>query len=319
MFSANVNALLDKITPVNCEAYLKSKGWHLTAKLADNKAHFYRQDNVVKDIFVPLDTELGDYGNRIYDLVYDLQEFENRPLEYIANDIVLSNYDIFRIIAFKGNVIDYVPLGDASTLISKSLVMISEAAQSLYKQKSYSLKQSTKFMSNLRLGHTERGGFVISIQVPVAPIIPIQEIESSEDVFERLVTTRLCSLITIAISLANTCDKNLIKQSISFGMNADFIEALADVTDCCGESGANLDMAWAPVRPCHEKNKFCIKREMAPVLREIGKRISGLDHRITMSHPVELENIEMSKRRLRKHKVRTKASIPKGKAVLEIV
>jgi hypothetical protein len=277
MFSEHSLNILNKIIPTNCEAYLKSKGWRLTAKMG-NKANFFqkeKENGKAMEVFVPLKVELGDYKNRISDLLTTLQKFEERPLEYIANDIVMSNYDILRITAFKGDTTASLPLEVASVLLDRSLTLITSAAQSLNTPQAYfsrPTKEVSDFISKLRLGHTERGSFIISIQTPIAPNISIQGMENAEeDLFERLATTRLCSLIPIATSLANATDSKIIEDSIALGISANFIEALADITNICGESGAFLDMAWASVRPCRTKSNFHVHKEMAVTLHEIGK------------------------------------------------
>jgi hypothetical protein len=79
----------------------------------------------------------------------------------------------------------------------------------------------------------------------------------------------------VATSLANATDSKIIEESIALGISANFIEALADITDICGESGALLDMTWASVRPCKAKSNFRVHKEMTVTLREVGKALKA--------------------------------------------
>jgi len=268
--------VLDKIVSMNCEAYLKNKGWIPAGKIETRARVFSnknKNDNSI-EIIVPL-VELADYKSRICDILHTLQDFEDRDMNSIANEIVLSNYDVFKIAAFKGDTRASLPLSDAATLLDRAVTMIASAAQSIDKKQAYFPRRTSEvndFLSKLEMGHTERGSFVISIQTPIVPNIMKEEGEK-EELFARKVTTQLCSLITTAANFANILDDDTIKQSVSYGMNANFIEALADITNICGEMGTNLDMKWSPLRPCNEKNHFHIKRGTVDTLREIGKAL----------------------------------------------
>jgi len=279
--------IIGKILPVNCEAYLKNKGWNETGKLGKS-AKIYGKTNDsgrLFEVLVPVKTSVGDFKVVLLNLLIDLQNFEDRALDYIANDIVLSKFDIFRIIAYKGDTTASLPLEDAKTLLEKSFAMMAFSAESIktqqpYFQSRYHNEVST-FLSKLRLGHTERGSFVLSLQTPIAPAlsIPISLFEDkpmiSDEPFERQVTTRLCSLISEADTIANEPDEETLPQSIERGMSANFLESLAEITEISGESGVNLDMTWAAVRPVNPawyiKNSFIIEREKIETLREAGQ------------------------------------------------
>jgi hypothetical protein len=283
--------IIHNIIPMNSEAYLKSKGWDKIAKINSVAVIFKKtkEDGRSTEVLVPTDITCLDYKNRLADLLLTLQEFEERELTYIAKDIVSSAYDTFRIIAFKGDASASLPLTGALTLLDRGLAMMSSVAQSIITLRPYFQSKKSgevsNFLSKLRMGHTERGSFIVTIQAPIAPSfsadLPLYETEISavEEPFERLVMKRLCSLISEATMIANAPDENVLTASVSRGMSANFFEALADIADACGENGANFDMTWAPVRPIHThqtiKNNFLVKKEMVETLREAGKTLKA--------------------------------------------
>ena len=278
--------VINKIIPINCEAYLKNRGWNETGRLGKAAKIFGKADDSGRlfEVLVPTKTDIGDFKSILQNLLTDLQNFENRSLNYIASDIVLAKFDVFRIIAFKGDTNASLPLEDAKTLLDKSFAMMASSAQSIVSQQPYFQSRRpnevNSFLSKLRMGHTERGSFIVTLQTPIAPVIPTpslfdrEPLVSSES-FERQVTIRLCSLISDADTIANEPDSETLPQTIDRGMNANFIESLADITEVCGESGANLDMSWAAVRPINPawdiKNKFTIEKEKIETLREVGQ------------------------------------------------
>jgi len=279
--------IIGKILPINCEAYLKNKGWSEAGRLGKSAKIFGKTDDSGRliEVLVPTKTSIGDFKNVLLNLLIELQDFEGRSLDYIANDIVLSKFDVFRITAFKGDTSASLPLEDAKTLLDKSFSMMAFSAQSIKTQQPYFQSRYhndvTAFLSKLRMGHTERGSFIITLQTPIAPVLPVtdllftDELHISEESFERQVTTRLCSLISEADTIANEPDSETLPQSITRGMSANFIESLADITEVCGESGVNMDMTWASVRPINPdwkiKNNFIIEKEKIDTLREAGK------------------------------------------------
>lgn len=274
---------------MNCEAYLKNRGWREAGTFGKDAKFFGKANNSGQflEVLVPTKTDIGDYKNLIVNLLSTLQDFEDRSSDYIANDIVLAKFDIFRIIAFKGDASASLPLKDATTLLDSSLSMMTSAAQSLITKQPYFQSrypsEVSEFVPKLRMGHTERGSFVITLQTPIAPDLggrlPMEEVEPhiEEEPFERQVTIRLCSLIEDANAIANESDSEAFDKSMDRGMNANFFEALADITEVCGETGANMDMTWASVRPIQPiwnvKHRFVVEKEKTEILREAGRTL----------------------------------------------
>lgn len=276
--------LISKILPINCESYLVNKGWRETGKI-NGVAKFFCKKNdagILSEVLVPTNVSFKDFNSVVFNLLIELQDFESRPLEYIANDIILSKYDVFRIVAFKGDTTASLPLEDASTLITKSLSMMASVAQSINNQSSYFQSRRSNevndFLRKLRMGHTERGSFIVTIQTPIVPdmrLPGIVEPEISEEPFERQVTTRLCSLISKATDIAIESDAEALSKSVVSGLSANFFEALADITDVCGDKGVNMDMTWASIRPIQQRwnipTNFNIKKELVDNFRFAGQ------------------------------------------------
>ena len=281
IFSVYDIDMINKIAPLHCTSYLKEHGWQEDEHI-ENKASIWKKDEA--EVMVPLKTELADYQLRIGDLLNALQKLEKRTLEAIITNLLNTEADVFRITAFKGDTKASLPLESASILIKRSVDLVSATAQSVINPKSSFQSRMPRevatFLSNLRMGHTERGSFTFTLQTPVSPQITtnqLQLFESDTDIveepFERRVMLKLCNLISIASDIANT--GNMLSSSVEEGMSANFCEALADITDVCGEKGAYFNMSWASARPIRKewkiKNNFAIQSATVSVLKEAGK------------------------------------------------
>jgi len=258
----------------------KSTVWH---KILPNGTEEY--------ILLPMDTELKDYIARMIDLVNTLKQSEGRALESIITDLLQSNSDTFRVVAYKDRAEPSLPLVDAATLIKRSVDMITAAAYSISTKRAYYASRYPKevedFLKKIRLGHTERGSFIVSMHVPVQPRIKniFSVSEMSEDIlnpksnepFERRVMIQLAELTAIAIDAANSMELEQFTEAIPLGLNANFCEALSDIAGVCGDDGTHFDINWAPTRSINKswniKTKFNIRPDTAEALRSAGQML----------------------------------------------
>ena len=293
IFSLNDSAIMNRILPLHCESYLEIKGWRMIEKSSHKSSVWHKRLSNGKDeyILLPLDTELRDYINRIADAIEVLKFVENRSTESIIADLLQSNSDTFRVIAFKDRAEFSLPLIDAATLLKKSVDMIASAAQSINNPKAYFVSRHPKevddFLAKLRMGHTERGSFIVSMHVPVEPrmkdIFTESDVQDdslkieSEEPFERQVIMQLSKLTALAIDAANTREMKSFTDAIPSGINANFCEALSEITEVCGDDGAHFDISWAPTRAVAKswniKTKFHIRPDTANALKEASKQL----------------------------------------------
>ena len=288
----NDESIISRILPLHCTSYLESKGW-IEIDRDCHRSTVWQKSVNEKDEYVllPMDTDLKDYIARIVDLVDTLKRLEGRALECIVADLLQSNSDTFRIIAYKDRPEYSLPLINASTMIRRSLDMIAAAAHSISSQKAYYVSRHPKevedFLSKVRLGHTERGSFIVSMHVPVQPRIrdiftyaDVSEemlIVESDEPFERRVMMQLARLTNIAINAANSRDFKQFADAIPSGLSANFCEALSDIVKVSGDDGAHFDLNWAPTRSINKswgiRTRFNIRPDTADALESAGKEL----------------------------------------------
>ena len=85
IFSKKEINRIKKIPPTQYEKYLESKNWVKMGIIDKNTASVWKLEE--KRIFVPLDSSLRDYSNRLIGILLALEEIENRELDSIIFDI----------------------------------------------------------------------------------------------------------------------------------------------------------------------------------------------------------------------------------------
>lgn len=289
IFSTYDVSIIQKILPLHCESYLEERLW-IKKNIIPHKASIW--EKLVNEewftVLLPLDTDLKDYVNRVIDFIEILKNVENRALESIIADLLQANTDTIRVTVFKDKPEVSLPLTNASDLIKRSIDMIASVAQSIIKTRPYYVSRYPKevedLLNKIKMGHTERGSFVISMHIPVPPrlrdlVTPLladnETIEENDEPFERRVMTRISRLIPIAVDAANTRDINAFEEAVSSGLSANFCEALSDIAEICGDDGAHFGISWAATRPpmknWHLKNTFLVRPDIAETLKEAGK------------------------------------------------
>ncbi|RCJ24146.1 hypothetical protein A6S26_19145 [Nostoc sp. ATCC 43529] len=85
-FSKGYIPILNSIEPSSVVEYLVTNGWEEEEKI-DSRASIWakRKNNKKFSILLPLDTELPDFYDRIYEVFKTLEFFEQRPLSEIIN------------------------------------------------------------------------------------------------------------------------------------------------------------------------------------------------------------------------------------------
>ena len=99
----NASTLLPKdvllaLRPGDISLYLTSRGWVSKPYGAVGQALQFRKSSMRGvDLLVPLTRDLGDYAQRMADLIVALATIEQRPIWEILNDLSAPSGDVFRL------------------------------------------------------------------------------------------------------------------------------------------------------------------------------------------------------------------------------
>jgi hypothetical protein len=80
------------ISPLKICNYLIKNGWQKKREIEDISVWVNKKENNLTGLFVPLRDDFVDYQNRVFDILYTLEEFENRPIPQIIESLSSSSF-----------------------------------------------------------------------------------------------------------------------------------------------------------------------------------------------------------------------------------
>jgi len=216
-----------------------------------------------------------------------LSEAEDRSQLEILHDVPLVSRDIVRLRAIvQGRTDGTMPLADAAQIAQAARnLMLAAACSAVEPRRAWPARkpvQATAYLSELSLGQTERGSFVMTLLAPVPPSLSQQMdlgfgASADGEPFNRRVTRRLATALDAVNRAAEagvaTGDLSAFEEGVDLGVSADFCEALGVVRECASVTGLGIRIGWASARPPIDPPPSL--HEFAPdtleVIREAGR------------------------------------------------
>lgn len=274
------------LPPIDSESlaiYLAANGWLSEPSASPFAKIWYRPDHVneATDLIVPTQDDVADFRVRISEVFRTLQQIESRPEELIARDVIRSSCDVIRLRRpLVETQEDSILLTDGAELIRNALKMLTSAACSTVSPRPVIPARrpalASDYINNIRMGHTERGSFVLTIISKVAPQLTpgapglLEYLEP----FPRKVTQSLCrslnALQEASRESAKTEDFSPFLERVNDGITAGLCEAIKDmVASEAGEAEIGVSVSWAPSAPIQGESsqRFEFHPSIAPILR----------------------------------------------------
>lgn len=243
MTTYRFNNLTINIMPRNLKEYLKAKGWSADSNLNGKAIIWHRNEPDAYDyeVIQPESTDVKGYKQRVLDAIGSLAEFEGREPTNIIQDIENFFSDSIKIRVVHSDVEGgTIPINDGVLLIEKSRDLLVATTLSTFCKRAHFKGQRSRevqnYLSQLRLGQTEVGSFVVNL---IAPISESNDIQLAK---ENMSLTRAVSnnLSRSLLALSNVVDKyekisNVFEfeEIVNYGVSANLCDALIGLT---GES-----------------------------------------------------------------------------------
>lgn len=274
------------LPPIDSESlatYLAANGWESEASVSPFAKIWYRpnQADDAPDLIVPIQDDVADFKVRLSEIFRNLQKIESRPEELIARDIILSSCDVVRLRRpVPSSKEDSILLKDGAVIIKNALKMMTSAACSTVSPRpvipARRPAQASDYIDNIRMGHTERGSYVLTIISKVAPQLTQGApglLEYLECPFPRKVTQSLCrslaALKDASQQVADSDDFTPFLDRVNEGITASLCEAIKDmVINESGEAEIGVSVSWAPSAPVEGESsqRFDFHPSIAPIL-----------------------------------------------------
>jgi hypothetical protein len=276
------------LRPGDITLYLTSSGWASKPYGSGGEAlQFRNSDFRGVDLLLPLSRDLGDYVQRMADLVVALAKIERRSVGEILNDLSGTSGDVFRLriagsVTSGGN----LPLDDGIKLLQGGRQLLwSSAFGLLWPEALHThrrIKRVEDFLKTCRIGQTERGSYVATILAPVPreaqPVLANLDAGQFqlEQPFARQVTTRAMSSLALISSAIQAGKPEQLLEAVPQGVSANLCDALVMMKPPGDESCLDIQVTWARNRshlPAEVPMSVSFPQDQFPVIEAVGRQL----------------------------------------------
>lgn len=267
IYSINFMDMAGKINSLAFAKYLKETGWkQYTTKREDIKIFQLNGDDKLEQITIPMQKELRDYNQAMYDAVAILAHVENKSVEQVMLYLLNPNTDIIKIrLAKAGMESGNILFDDAIKLYDNAKKLLAATAQDIINPKKYHTGRPEevvqKFLSSCRFGQTEIGSYVVSVVCPFAELSKTEgyqqlsifsDEETCANSMTRKVTYKLMeNIYNIKTKIDNGEDDLLYSDKEEYKISANFYEALNGLNLESDNVKLEFKADWSPVVKCN--------------------------------------------------------------------
>jgi hypothetical protein len=279
--------------------YLDSTGWSRSQEASLSRyAEAWTYGSAREaEIVLPVDHTVNDYVARIREAMDTLAAIEERPASEIFNAVRLGSHDVIRV-PLGTDGADYgIPLEEGVPVIEYAMEMMTAAACAAAHPRPYFRgnrpKEATEYLRGVRLGHTERGSYVLTILsfIPGEPQMQLLETQpQAREPFARRATTTLSGALATLQKTAETSmirgDLDDFRGAANHGVSANLCDAIAGISGEENGRSVTVDIAWAVTRPRPEvPSAVEVSKSLMPVIRS-GSTL------LKQSAPMDISEIE---------------------------
>jgi hypothetical protein len=254
----------EALQPFQVAAYLRSRGWQRSEDIRDVATVWVpsASDQQV-EVILPTDRTVGDFAIRMAELIRALSAIEHRPPDEITSDIIVATSDVVRL-SFVGEAYDdgTVPIETGARLVGlvRDAVLAAASVTAVPRAVLPTRKPelAVEFLRKVRLGQTERGSYVLTVQSPVQPDLVYQpelmpDAEGPRVPYERRVMLTLAHALEAtrhaATDAAATGSSQSFVEAVKSGVSANLCDAIAGMLDAPETHGITVSFSWSPTRP----------------------------------------------------------------------
>src|SRR6185295_3430759 len=300
-------ATLLSIHPARVAAYLNARGWERMALEANRYSLWVKHsDGQPKEILLPLEPKLGDFTERMAELLGDLQREEQRSQIDILRDIESSGCDVFR---FRKNphsgFLGTIPIEDGVKFVGYARDFMLYAASAEYEPSRLTVAgrrsdEVARFMSQALLGQTEISSFVVTAQVPVPVRLTYglfpEAVDPSAEPFERRVGIRLMNILRdtreAALEAAQTHNFGPFYEIIKSGATVNLYSGLVEAQEIIPGEPLEISSSWAPIRPIVGPTPTSVVTFEPEIIQPLKEAVSLLEPRVPREGEIIFGHVE---------------------------
>ena len=190
-----------------------------------------------------------------------LEQVEGRSQWTIFNDLQMTGVDVIRVRLVGQDLADGSLSIDENVKIAQQTrdMMLAAACAAIRPQAVWPARcpaQAVDYLKGVRIGQSERGSYVLTIQSRVTPLLrPAQGVLDLEEPFPRQVVERLAhglgAMLRATELSAVTADAQAFSDAITEGVSANLCDAVVGLAGNHAERSRRVDIAfsWSRSRP----------------------------------------------------------------------
>ena len=259
-------------------------------------------------MLLPFDRTVGDYLTRMVDAVRLIAALEERLVTEVLTDLQHASTDVLRIRLCSADAADgTLPLLQGERMVKSTTELLAAAGCAVNARRAYFPASRTdevrQFVQNLRLGQSERGSYVLTVQSRVAPELRQEQpslFDAPEPPFERRAVTALnralIALRDAVDAAATNFTAKVFQDAVAHGVSANLCQAVAGMTAANPQPVDQLRFAftWARSRPFDSAppREVGFRAEAFPIIAEAGrvlKAVAPLEDQEIQGYVVKLE------------------------------
>lgn len=263
IYSINFMDMAGKISSLAFAKYLKETGWtQYKTKREEIRIFQLNVNNELQQITIPMQKELRDYNQAMYDAVTVLASVEKKSIEQVMLYLLNPNTDIIKIrLAKEGMESGNILFDDAIKLYDNAKKLLAATAQDIINPKKYHTGRPEevvqKFLSGCRFGQTEIGSYIVSVVCPFAELSQLEgyqqlsifsDEETCANSLTRKVTYKLMeNIYTIKSRIDSGENNSLFSEAEEMKISANFYEALNGLNLDANNVKVEFKADWSPV------------------------------------------------------------------------
>lgn len=270
-----------RLEPAEVRAYLESRGW-IDVHSRRPYAALYRsgRQEHAEEVHVPLERSLIDYGEAMVTVARRIAAHEQRSTEAVLHDLLHPRRDLLRF-ALEGDAMrdGEVSLASGLALVSGVRKALLASACSVRRPRTsfhprLSLGEAEAFLRECRLGQTEVGSFVLTVEAPLE--VGPQPHESSEPFGRQTALMLLRSVASVAAALRAGEPQRLLQPAEDAPVvSANLCEALVEMLPPDEAADLRLRCSWSPLLPpaSEAPSEVLLERHLYEPLERVARQL----------------------------------------------
>jgi hypothetical protein len=238
--------------------YLLAKGWRRARGNRPDVGIFRPGDTEDAEVLLPLRSDFADVDEGLARAVEEIARFEQRPAVQVLRDLQRPRADLLRFGVESGETSDGgIGFEEGLALLSGSRKALLAAACSVTRPQPFhprmTLREAEAFVGRCRLGQTEQGSFIATIECELDvgdTAVSLHEGEGPEP-FGRKATTLLIRSMARVVEALRADDLRALTQPApgELVVSANLCEAIIEMIPRPDDAALRIGSSWSPMLP----------------------------------------------------------------------